>query len=30
VAKERDGWLRRGMGDSEEGWVAMERNGWLS
>jgi hypothetical protein len=30
VAKEKDGWLRRGMETLGEGWVAKERDGWLS
>jgi hypothetical protein len=30
VAKEKDGWLRSGMGGEAEGWVAKQRKGWLS
>jgi hypothetical protein len=29
VAKKRDGWLSRGMGGYEVGWVAKKRDGWL-
>ncbi len=29
MAKKRDGWLRRGMGGKEAGWVAKKRDGWL-
>jgi hypothetical protein len=30
VAKQRDGWLSRGMGGYVDGWVAKQRNRWLS
>ncbi len=30
MAKQRDGWLSRGMGGKAEGWVAKQRDGWLN
>jgi hypothetical protein len=29
LAKKRDGWLRREMGEQEERWVAKKSDGWL-
>jgi hypothetical protein len=29
AAKKRDGWLRRGKNDLEDGWVAKKRDRWL-